>query len=68
MGKNAEVGISLKIYYNTSGSQCDISKCPFPSTNITLFPNFYKKSWILSHFKKYSSKKNNKTDFKENEC
>lgn len=46
MGKNAEAGISLKIYYNAWESQHEVSKCLFPSTGITLLPNFCKKSYL----------------------
>lgn len=66
--ENAKAGISLKIYYNICRSQHEVSKCPFPSTGIILFPNFYKKSWILSPLLKIFFQKNNKTDFNENEC
>lgn len=46
-----------KIILQHRGSQCEISKCSFPSIKTTLFPNFYKKSWMLSPVLKIFFKK-----------
>lgn len=47
------------------GNQHEVSKCSFPRIKTALFPDFYKKSWMLSPVLKIFFKK--KVDFKENE-